>query len=70
MTGGTHHRRLSVREELDLVVAAEAGDPVACRGLVEAFLPAIAGVEIEARRRARVGPAERAVVTPLRFDIA
>jgi hypothetical protein len=26
--------------------------------------------EIEARRRARVGPAERAVVTPLRFDIA
>jgi hypothetical protein len=26
--------------------------------------------EVEARRRARVGPAERAVVTPLRFDIA
>jgi RNA polymerase sigma factor (sigma-70 family) len=56
VTGGTHHRRLSVREELDLVVAAEAGDPVACRGLVEAFLPAIAGL---ARGFDRGGAVER-----------
>jgi RNA polymerase primary sigma factor len=33
-----------MREELDLVVAAECGDATACRSLVEAFLPAIAGL--------------------------
>ena len=39
---GARHPRLSLREELDLVVAAEAGDAAACRRLVEVFLPAIA----------------------------
>jgi RNA polymerase sigma factor (sigma-70 family) len=34
-------RRLSASQERDLVVAAEYGDREACRGLVEAFLPAI-----------------------------
>jgi RNA polymerase primary sigma factor len=36
--------RLTRHQERDLVVAAEAGDPIACRKLVEAFLPAIAGI--------------------------
>jgi RNA polymerase primary sigma factor len=36
--------RLSTDEERALVVATEAGDPDACHRLVEAFLPAIAGV--------------------------
>jgi RNA polymerase primary sigma factor len=35
---------LTARQERDLIVAAEAGDADACRALVEAFLPAIAGV--------------------------
>lgn len=35
---------LTRQHERDLVVAAEAGDPTACRELVEAFLPAIAGI--------------------------
>ena len=33
--------RLSAEQERDLVVAAESGDGVACRSLVEAFLPEI-----------------------------
>jgi RNA polymerase sigma factor (sigma-70 family) len=33
--------RLTIRQERELVVAAERGDPDACRRLVEAFLPAI-----------------------------
>src|SRR5215208_5864737 len=36
--------RLTPREERDLVIGAEAGDPDASRRLVEAFLPAIAGL--------------------------
>jgi RNA polymerase primary sigma factor len=36
--------RLTARQERDLVIAAERGDPEACRKLVEAFLPAIVGV--------------------------
>jgi Sigma-70 region 2 len=36
--------RLTRQQERDLVVAAEAGDPVARRELVEAFLPAIAAI--------------------------
>jgi RNA polymerase primary sigma factor len=35
-------RRLTARQERDLVIAAECGDSAACRELVEAFLPAIA----------------------------
>jgi len=38
------HTGLSRQHEQELVVGAEAGDPVACRELVEAFLPAIASV--------------------------
>ena len=34
-------QRLTAHEERDLVIAAECGDAVACRRLVEAFLPAI-----------------------------
>ncbi len=43
-TGGflLAQRRLTAQDELDLIVAAECGDAAACRGLVEAFLPAIA----------------------------
>src|SRR5690349_15086895 len=33
--------RLTPRQERDLVIAAECGDSMACRQLVEAFLPAI-----------------------------
>jgi RNA polymerase sigma factor (sigma-70 family) len=40
---GTRHR-LSPARERELVTAAEAGDSEACAQLVEAFLPAIAGV--------------------------
>ncbi len=36
--------RLTVGQERDLVAAVEAGDRDACRSLVEAFLPAIAGL--------------------------
>jgi RNA polymerase primary sigma factor len=36
--------RLTAVEERDLVVATEAGDPRACRQLVDAFLPQIAGI--------------------------
>ena len=36
--------RLTARQERDLVIAAERGDPEACRKLVEAFLPAIVGL--------------------------
>ncbi len=35
---------LTPRQERDLVIGAEAGDPVACRELTGAFLPAIAGL--------------------------
>src|SRR6266850_2253650 len=37
-------QRLSPMLERELVLAAEAGDAAACTQLVEAFLPAIAGV--------------------------
>jgi RNA polymerase primary sigma factor len=37
-------RRLSPQEERALVVATERGDPIACRRLVESFLPLIGGV--------------------------
>jgi RNA polymerase primary sigma factor len=37
-------QRLTVSQERDLVIAAECGDSEACRELVEAFLPAIAGL--------------------------
>jgi RNA polymerase primary sigma factor len=40
----SYAKRLTARQERDLVVAAEAGDADACRRLVEAFLPAIAGL--------------------------
>jgi RNA polymerase sigma factor (sigma-70 family) len=36
--------RLTAQQERDLVIAAERGDPEACRKLVEAFLPAIVGL--------------------------
>ena len=36
--------RLTPDQERDLVIAAEGGDPAACRELVEAFLPAIGGL--------------------------
>ena len=36
--------RLTTERERDLVIAAETGDPEACRALVEAFLPAIGGL--------------------------
>jgi RNA polymerase primary sigma factor len=38
--------RLTAQQERDLVIAAECGDSEACRKLVEAFLPAIAGLAI------------------------
>ena len=38
--------RLTARQERELVIAAECGDSDACRRLVEAFLPAIAGMAI------------------------
>jgi RNA polymerase primary sigma factor len=37
-------QRLTPSQERDLVIAAECGDSDACRDLVEAFLPAIAGL--------------------------
>jgi RNA polymerase primary sigma factor len=40
----TDGARLTARQERDLVLATESGDPDACRRLVEAFLPAIAAV--------------------------
>jgi RNA polymerase primary sigma factor len=39
-------KRLTARQERDLVIAAECGDSDACRKLVEAFLPAIAGIAV------------------------
>jgi RNA polymerase primary sigma factor len=39
-------RRLTATQERDLVIAAECGDSDACRKLVEAFLPAIAGIAV------------------------
>ena len=39
-------QRLSARQERELVIAAECGDSDACRKLVEAFLPAIAGLAL------------------------
>jgi RNA polymerase primary sigma factor len=39
---GVARERLTAREERDLVIAAECGDAAACRGLVDAYLPAIA----------------------------
>jgi RNA polymerase primary sigma factor len=40
----SHAERLTPRQEQDLVIGAEAGDADACRKLVEAFLPPIAGL--------------------------
>jgi RNA polymerase sigma factor (sigma-70 family) len=37
-------QRLTAAHERDLVIAAECGDPAACRELVEAFLPNIVGL--------------------------
>jgi RNA polymerase sigma factor (sigma-70 family) len=56
VTGVGRHPSLSSRREQDLIVAAEAGDASACRQLVEAFLPAIAGI---ARGYDRGGGVER-----------
>lgn len=56
VTGVARHPPLSLRQEQDMVVAAEAGDASACRQLVEAFLPAIAGI---ARGYDRRGAVER-----------
>jgi RNA polymerase sigma factor (sigma-70 family) len=56
----THHARgsrLSAEQERELVVATERGDRAACRELVDAFLPAIAGV---ARRFDRGGGVQHA----------
>jgi RNA polymerase primary sigma factor len=39
-------QRLTASQERDLVIAAECGDSDACRELVEAFLPAIAGLAL------------------------
>jgi DNA-directed RNA polymerase specialized sigma subunit len=39
-----HAEQVTRAEERELVVASEAGDAYACRRLVEAFLPAIAGL--------------------------
>jgi RNA polymerase sigma factor (sigma-70 family) len=50
------HSRLDARQEQDLVVAAEAGDPEARRRLVETFLPLIAAT---ARRYDRGMAVER-----------
>lgn len=41
---GLVSRQLTLRQERDLVIGAEAGDAEACRQLVAAFLPAIASV--------------------------
>jgi RNA polymerase primary sigma factor len=41
---GLDQQRLTVRQERDLVIAAECGDAAACRKLVEAFLPSIANL--------------------------
>jgi RNA polymerase primary sigma factor len=49
--------RLSVEQELELVVATEGGDDAACRELVESFLPAIGGL---ARRFDAGGRLQRA----------
>jgi RNA polymerase sigma factor (sigma-70 family) len=45
-TGGfpLAQQRLTARQERELVIAAECGDAVACRRLIEAFLPAIANL--------------------------
>jgi RNA polymerase primary sigma factor len=45
-----HSPRLTRQQERELVIAAEAGDRVACRQLVEAFLPAIASLARPYRR--------------------
>jgi RNA polymerase primary sigma factor len=39
-------QRLTPRQERELVIAAECGDPKACRELVEAFSPAIGAVAL------------------------
>jgi RNA polymerase primary sigma factor len=41
-----HAERLTARQEHALVIAAESGDADACRKLVDAFLPAIAGLAL------------------------
>jgi RNA polymerase primary sigma factor len=41
---GSASRQLTLRQERDLIIGAEAGDAEACRKLVAAFLPAIAAV--------------------------
>jgi RNA polymerase primary sigma factor len=52
----SHAERLTPGQERDLVIAAEGGDADACRKLVKAFLPAIAGL---ARRFSSGGGIER-----------
>jgi RNA polymerase sigma factor (sigma-70 family) len=42
-------QRLTASQERDLVIAAERGDARACRKLVEAFLPEIAGLALNFR---------------------
>ena len=54
----SHAGRLTARQERDLVVAAEAGDADASRKLVEAFLPAIAGLALGFCSGVRVGRQE------------
>jgi RNA polymerase primary sigma factor len=41
-----HAEALALAEEQALVVAAESGDPDACRKLVELYMPAIAGIAL------------------------
>lgn len=41
---GSASRQLTLRQERDLVIGAEAGDAESCRKLVAAFLPAISAV--------------------------
>jgi len=52
----TRSRRLTVAEERELVIATEAGDPEACRRLVETFLPEINGVARPFRNAVGVEP--------------
>src|SRR5262245_50478388 len=47
--GSMTQGRLTASQERHLVIAAECGDSDACRELVEAFLPAIAGLALRFR---------------------
>lgn len=50
----SHAEALTPGQERALVVAAEGGDADACRKLVEAFMPAIAGLALGFRARAGI----------------